>query len=90
MQLTEYSTAIKGVHSYVVEIMSCLENTTRADRALGLALVLSLVALVLSVVTLALLTGFTVHFQYSLNQLQQQVDDDREQVTKVQQTIKSK
>ena len=75
-------------------MMSCLENTTRADRALSLALVLSLVALVLSVVTLvvtlALLTGFTVHFQHSLNQLQQQVDDDREQVTKVQQTIKSK
>ena len=68
------------------------QNTiSRADCALVSALVLSLVALVLSVVTLALLVGFTVDFQISLSQLQQQVDDDREQVSRLQeQTIKSK
>ena len=37
------------------------------------------VTLALSLVTLALVTGLTVHLQNQLNQLQQQVDYDREQ-----------
>ena len=37
------------------------------------------VTLALSLFTLALVTGLTVHLQNQLNQLQQQVDYDREQ-----------
>ena len=37
------------------------------------------VTLALSLITLALVTGLTVHLQNQLNQLQQQVDYDREQ-----------
>ena len=37
------------------------------------------VTLALSLVTLALVTGLTAHLQSQLNQLQQQVDYDREQ-----------
>ena len=37
------------------------------------------VTLALSLITLALVTGLTVHLQNQLNQLQQQLDYDREQ-----------
>lgn len=56
---------------------STSSNITIKDVVFGVAIALLLV-------TSGILIGFTVHFQHSLNQLQEQVDQDNEQVIRLQ------